>query len=99
MGRMALQNYNNEKQDYIQQGDYKNVAEVALCMAQVHMEAGKMEDWRRAEGFLPPGKMHAAAAGANAETAIHIYKQLGEVEYAEQIRKCEEVLAMERAQY
>merc|ERR1719414_1409454 len=58
-----------------------------------------MEDAQRVKSYLPMAKMHAAAAGANAETAVGLYHELGGEKYAEQIKSASAVLEMERVQW
>merc|ERR1719320_377012 len=56
-----------------------------------------MEADKRAENYLPMARMHAAAAGANAETAMNIYSNLGEG-FDEQMKTAQQILEMERVQ-
>merc|ERR1712217_259248 len=97
MGKDALNIYNNQKLQCKAYGDFTGEAECALAMAQIHVMAGKIEDSERAVNFLPMAKMHAAAAGANADTAMAIYSNLGEG-YEEQMKAAQQILEMERVQ-
>mmetsp|Transcript_37822 Transcript_37822/g.85307 ORF Transcript_37822/g.85307 Transcript_37822/m.85307 type:complete len:122 (+) Transcript_37822:68-433(+) len=94
----ALGIYNYQKVQCKKSGDYLGEAEAALAMAQIHVMAGKIEDNRRVTMFLPMAKMHAAAAGANADIAVAIYNSLGEA-YSEQLKAAQLVLEMERVQW
>merc|ERR1719270_921623 len=55
-----------------------------------------MEDDKRAENYLPMARMHAAAAGANAEAAMAIYGNLEG--HDEQVQAAQQILEMERVQ-
>mmetsp|Transcript_53091 Transcript_53091/g.170065 ORF Transcript_53091/g.170065 Transcript_53091/m.170065 type:complete len:122 (-) Transcript_53091:86-451(-) len=93
----ALKAYKEEKERAKGLGDYNGEAEAALAMAQIHVMAGKREDARRAQAFMPPSKMHPAAAGANAKTALDIFTALGS-DYQEQMNAAQMILDMERVQ-
>mmetsp|Transcript_4198 Transcript_4198/g.13435 ORF Transcript_4198/g.13435 Transcript_4198/m.13435 type:complete len:123 (+) Transcript_4198:80-448(+) len=95
----ALAQYNMQKQQCAKDGDKLGQAEAALAMSQIHVMAGKMEDYKRVVNFLPMAKMHSAAAGANAETAVALYQELGADKYSEQIKSAQTVLEMERVQW
>uniref|UniRef100_A0A7S4VGE1 Uncharacterized protein n=1 Tax=Alexandrium monilatum TaxID=311494 RepID=A0A7S4VGE1_9DINO len=83
----ALATYNMQKELCMKEGDKLGQAEAALAMSQIHVMAGKIEDARRLQNFLPMAKMHSAMAGANAEMA------------QEQLKAAQTVLDMERVQW
>mmetsp|Transcript_871 Transcript_871/g.1765 ORF Transcript_871/g.1765 Transcript_871/m.1765 type:complete len:124 (-) Transcript_871:172-543(-) len=95
----ALATYNKQKEQCMKDGDKLGHAEAALAMSQIHVMAGKIEDGRRMQMFLPMAKMHPAAAGANAELAVGLYSELGGEKYSEQIKSAMAVLEMERVQW
>mmetsp|Transcript_61628 Transcript_61628/g.180107 ORF Transcript_61628/g.180107 Transcript_61628/m.180107 type:complete len:123 (+) Transcript_61628:89-457(+) len=95
----ALATYNKQKEQCMKDGDKLGQAEAALAMSQIHVMAGKIEDGRRNQMFLPMAKMHPAAAGANAELAAGLYSELGAEKYSEQIKSAMAVLEMERVQW
>uniref|UniRef100_A0A7S1M818 Uncharacterized protein n=1 Tax=Alexandrium catenella TaxID=2925 RepID=A0A7S1M818_ALECA len=94
----SLQIYSMQKEQCMKSGDKLGQAEAALAMSNIHVMAGKMEDWRRVQNFLPMAKMHSAMAGANAETAQALYSELGAEKYSEQLKAAQQVLDMERVQ-
>mmetsp|Transcript_58984 Transcript_58984/g.175493 ORF Transcript_58984/g.175493 Transcript_58984/m.175493 type:complete len:124 (+) Transcript_58984:94-465(+) len=97
--RDALATYHKQKEQCMQEGDKLGQAEAALAMSQLHVMAGKIEDARRVQNFLPMAKMHPAMAGANAEMAQAIYYELDAAKYAEQLKAAQSVLDMERVQW
>uniref|UniRef100_A0A7S2F7R5 Uncharacterized protein n=1 Tax=Alexandrium andersonii TaxID=327968 RepID=A0A7S2F7R5_9DINO len=96
--KLSLQTYNKQKEECMKNGDTLGQAEAALAMANVHVMAGKAEDYRRMQNFLPMAKMHPAMAGANAEMAQGLYWQLGPEKYGEQLKAAQTILDMERVQ-
>uniref|UniRef100_A0A7S1LDZ3 Uncharacterized protein n=1 Tax=Alexandrium catenella TaxID=2925 RepID=A0A7S1LDZ3_ALECA len=95
----ALQTYSVQKEQCMKDGDKIGQAEAALAMSQIHVMAGKIEDGRRVNNFLPMAKMHAAMAGANAEMAQALYYEMGPEKHVEQIKSAQTVLDMERVQW
>uniref|UniRef100_A0A7S4QWU8 BRO1 domain-containing protein n=1 Tax=Alexandrium monilatum TaxID=311494 RepID=A0A7S4QWU8_9DINO len=95
----ALATYNMQKELCMKEGDKLGQAEAALAMSQIHVMAGKIEDARRLQNFLPMAKMHSAMAGANAEMAQGLYSELGAEKYSEQLKAAQTVLDMERVQW
>mmetsp|Transcript_25431 Transcript_25431/g.79242 ORF Transcript_25431/g.79242 Transcript_25431/m.79242 type:complete len:123 (-) Transcript_25431:107-475(-) len=96
--RDQLHDMNIQKAQFQQIEDIKGEATTALAMADAHVSAGKMEDRRRMDLFLPMSKCHAAAAGANAQRAMELFGRLGP-EYGEQVKAAEHILFMERIQW